>query len=360
MTMTTASAAATGSNNLLDEFCSSSLSPSLLQSLLHRLFSHPKIFYGFVDVLKLPSVRETMAKMDEGKRAAIVRTVELFAFGTVKEYYELREKDEVWSLNDAQLEKLRMLTVASVALDRMDGSRSSGDVVMADGAPKAKRKSKKKRKDRGALSIPYSLLATELRIPDDGAQYDEKANMRQLEDLLIQCIYSNVIAAKLDQSSRSLRIEPHLALSHEASVGGSSKGSKKEHAGGVHGSVLSRDLNTTTPESTNAEVSRMASALENFLKQSNSLLSTLEQSSKASAANMKEDELRWREVQKLVEGSPSKLREAASAGGGGGSGMMIGMGGEPMEVVDLVGRRQVKRSKGGHSMMGSEGGVRFR
>jgi len=39
---------------------------------------------------------------------------------------------------------------------------------------------------------------------------------------------------------------------------------------------------------------------------------------------------------------------------GGGSGNN-----DPMEVVDMAGRRQVKRSKGGHSMIMGGGGVRF-
>ncbi|EED89916.1 predicted protein, partial [Thalassiosira pseudonana CCMP1335] len=73
-------------------------------------------------------------------------------------------------LNEAQLEKLRMLSVVTVG---------NGGINM--------------------LSIPYSRLASELHLPQD--------DLRQLEDLLIQCIYSNLISAKLDQSSKSLRIE---------------------------------------------------------------------------------------------------------------------------------------------------------
>ncbi|KAL7536984.1 hypothetical protein ACHAXR_007519 [Thalassiosira sp. AJA248-18] len=393
--------------NLLDEFRSPSLSPSLLQSLLHRLLSHPKIFNGYVDILKLPSVQETLGKMTDEQRAMLVRTVELFAYGTVKDYYALKEKkgsEEVWALNDAQLEKLRMLSVASIAREQIDrfhycggggtavsSSSSSGDVEMTDDAtttakPKSssksskkgkKNKNKKKNKE-GMLSIPYSHLASELHLPNNDDSYDETKHMRQLEDLLIQCIYSNIIAAKLDQSSKSLRIEPQLALTHEPAagvVGGGRKvGSKKAtSSGGVYGSVFSRDLNTTTPESTNVEVSRMISSLQQFLKQSNTLLSTLEHSSKVLASDRTEDEIRWKEVQKMIGESPNKFREggggggsslSASGGGGhGGMGGVMGMGGmtmgggEPMEVVDMAGRRQVKRSKGGHSMM--QGGVRF-
>mmetsp|Transcript_17979 Transcript_17979/g.33502 ORF Transcript_17979/g.33502 Transcript_17979/m.33502 type:complete len:407 (-) Transcript_17979:346-1566(-) len=405
--MTAANTINTNNSNLLGEFHSPSLNPPLLQSLLQRLISHPKIHNGFVDVLKLPSVRATLDKLDDdNKRAALVKTVELFAYGTVREYYALKEKGEVWTLNDVQLEKLRMLSVVSIARGQIEKFHSEedavgasslsstlaggGDVEMADDVlakqqqqkskkTKKKKKSRKNKKSGTMLSIPYSRLASELRIPDDGTPYDEQKSMRQLEDLLIQCIYSNVIAAKLDQSSRSLRVEPHVALTHDPAAGGggvgsSSKGLKKDGGcgGSVYGSVFSRDLNTLTPESTRVEASRMISSLEQFLKRSDALLTTLERSTKACHSDRKEDELRWWEVRGVVEEGPSKLRaEAVAGGGGGGIGGMQGMGmggsmtgggsgnNDPMEVVDMAGRRQVKRSKGGHSMIMGGGGVRF-
>ena len=239
--------------SLIDEFRTpTALSPSLLQSLLHRLFSHPKIYNGFIEILKLPSVQNTLSGMDDKARSTLVRTVELFAFGTIGEYYELKERGEVWTLNEAQLDKLRMLTVVSLARGQVDDYYSnlstslSGDVqemAVDDEAGAAatkqnRKRGKKKSKskdDGGMLSIPYSRLASELRIPDanndgDGTSttmYDENVHMRQLEDLLIQCIYSNVISAKLDQSSKSLRIEPAITLVQDPAGGGGSTGSSK-------------------------------------------------------------------------------------------------------------------------------------
>ena len=321
-------------------------------------------------MLKLPSVIETLSKMDEGKRATLVRTVQLFAYGTVKEYYELKQQkdDQVWTLNDAQLEKLRMLSVVSIARSQIDGATTSssggeggGDVEMmatdsiSNTAPTKNGGRKKKKNKKGGrngdmlLSISYAKLASELHIPDDdGSTYNEKDHMRTLEDLLIQCIYSNIIAAKLDQSSRSLKVEPSVSLMPE-SISGS--GGKDGNVGGVYGSIFSRDMDTSTPESINVEVSRMISTLEHFLKQSNAVLATLEHSSAEVASDRKMDELRWHEVQKHIEESPSKLREAASAG----EGAYMRGGGDPMDVVDMAGRRQVKRSKGGHSMMMGQG-----
>ena len=107
-------------------------------------------------------------------------------------------------------------------------------------------------------------------------------------------------------------------------------------------------MDTYTPESTNVEVSRMISTLESFLKQSNALLSTLEHSSNEVASDRKMDEMRWREVQKVMDDTSSK---GGRGGGDGGEGLLGMMRlGDPMEVVDMGGRRQVKRSKGGHTL----------
>ena len=204
------------SNNLLDEFHSSTLNPPLLQSLLVKLLSHPKILNGFLDVLKIPSVQACLSKMEDGKRAALIKTIELFAYGTIHEYYELKSQNEgvVWTLNDAQLEKLSMLSVASIARKQIDcinnSSPSTTDVdMMTDTTNIAAPTKKNKRKNKGGtndmLSISYAKLAAELHIPNDGSSYNDKDHMRTLEDLLIQCIYSNVISAKLDQASKSLK-----------------------------------------------------------------------------------------------------------------------------------------------------------
>jgi len=151
-------------------------------------------------------------------------------------------------------------------------------------------------------------------------------------------------------------VEPSVLLTPESIQAGtgsgvtSSKGKKdaSASAGGVYGSIFSRDMDTYTPESTNVEVSRMISTLESFLKQSNAVLSTLEHSSNEVASDRKMDEMRWREVQKVMDDTSSKGGRGSGDGGEGLLGMMRL--GDPMEVVDMGGRRQVKRSKGGHTL----------
>mmetsp|Transcript_20268 Transcript_20268/g.30398 ORF Transcript_20268/g.30398 Transcript_20268/m.30398 type:complete len:362 (+) Transcript_20268:178-1263(+) len=356
--MTTAplsSSSSTAAGSLLiDEFYSSkSLSPALLHSLLQRLLSHPRIHNGFVDILQLPSVQSALENMDEAKRDSLIATVKLFAFGTIQEYLELKEKngDAVWTLTDAQLDKLRMLSVVSVARRGQIKSTEKTDVDMIPSDHAAAN-------NNASLSIPYAHLAAELQITPVGTPFNDKDHMRQLEDVLIQCVYSNIIAGKLDQASKAFVVESHVALQDQQQLSSSSSlGMKKENGANkstttsntVHGSLLSRDIDTTTAESTNTEVKRMISTLGQFLSSSNKLLSSLEDISNVSASLRKEDEKRWRNVEKKLseEGSGSSSRFRAPGGdcdvifeGGGG--------GDPMEVVDMSGRRKVKRSRGGH------------
>ena len=457
------------------------------------MLSNPQMFNGFIDILKLPSVRSTLSRTlsnnydssgeseDPQKRRrqeALIRTLELFAYGTVGEYYDLMaattthecesSSKVVWTLNEVMLEKLRMLTVVSVVTnasrignegngalgggkkggaERYDEKCPAGDVEMkmADaalsernhiaqhsmkqsmvGARKGKysrhgdRKKSSKVDNGGLLSIPYSLLASELRMPyhqtgsandntvtddDDDKKKQHTKHIRQLEDLLIKCIYSNIISAKLDQLTQCLIVQPHVMLDSAngggdfvgwetffagasssddgegvgMSGGGGGGGGGAGGVGCVYGSVLSRDLHTITPESTTAEITRMSSTLQQFLLRSNALLSTLERLSDAAIVkHRKDDERRWDEVRKVVDDAPSRMNRdmgspsmqsafpsssMAAAAGGDQRSMRVGWGrggasdggssGNLMEVVDMMGaRRQVKRSKGGHSMVG--------
>ncbi|KAL3795919.1 hypothetical protein HJC23_002190 [Cyclotella cryptica] len=288
--------APTNVNDLLSEFNSPSLSSSLLQSLLHRLLSHPSIHNGFVDVLNLPSVQAALE--NNPQREIIVRTVELFGFGTIEEYYEL--KDAVWDLNEAQLEKLRMLSVVSIARRRIDGdSVLDGDVDMIAPSTTAASKHRKSRRSKGkksVLSIPYSELMTQLRIPAD--------DIRKLEDLLIQCIYANLLSAKLDQHSKCLVIEPHVTLVRDGNDGTKSKNSNSVE---VCGSILSRDLNISSTTAS-PQLPKMITRLETFLTHSEALLTTLEQLTHANATVRKHDSIRWREVNRLLSESKSNAK----------------------------------------------------
>ena len=357
--MTAALSSSSSSTTLLDEFHSSKspLSPALLHSLLQRLLTHPRIHNGFVDILQLPSVHSTLENMDPAKRDSLVTTVKLFAFGTIQEYQELKEKNQVWTLSDAQLDKLRMLSVVNVARRGQikSSSREKTDVEMmpSDHAASVQNYS--------SLSIPYAHLATELQIIPAGTSFSEKDHLRQLEDVLIQCVYSNIIVGKLDQASQAFVVESHVALQEQqqqqqqpspSSLGMKKKEDSTTTSITVHGSLLSRDIDTITAASTKTEVKRMISTLEQFLSSSNKLLSSLEHISNVSASLRKEDEKRWRNVEKKLSEEGSDGSSRFRAPGGDCDISFEGGGSDPMEVVDMSGRRKVKRSRGGHNMGG--------
>jgi hypothetical protein len=194
-------------------------------------------------------------------------------------------------LNDAQLEKLRMLTVVSIIRDRIEAQRGDGDVDMDTATSR-----RKLRRER-VLSIPYSALFAALHLPTE--------NTRQLEDILIRCIYNHLLCGKLDQCSKCLVIEPHLSLRD---------GTNAE----ICGSFLSRDVPSSSPS-----ISKMTNALESFLHHSESLLATLEKCTLINASVRKNDEIRWKEVQRMVSEGHANVKfgalergEMESSGGG--------------------------------------------
>ena len=262
--------------------------------------------------------------MDESKRCALVNTIKLFGFGTLREYYELKNGAEsssgeggsggVWTLTDAQLEKLRMLSVVTVVRQfyqtkRQQEQEGGADVEMVDSSNDITTTSSA---EEHTLSIPYELLATELQITSnsDNDNSDNNNNnvlMRQLEDVLIQCVYSNIISGKLDQATKSFIVDSHLSLGMK---GGGDSVADEANSTTVHGSLLSRDIDTTTPISTSTSIKSMISQLTSFLSSSNTLLVQLENLEKISVVTRNEDEKRWRNVEKKMEKK-----------GGGGSGV---------------------------------------
>jgi hypothetical protein len=297
MTTTTAS-----KSELLLELASPSLSPSLLQPLLHRLFSHPSIYNGFVPILELPSVRSALAHSSDAQRRAIVRTVQLFGYGCINDYHEALTSgnDAVMTLNDAQLDKLRMLTVISILKDR---------IIDDDGMNTDRRHKKKKLK---VLSIPYSTLFAALHLPDE--------NVRRLEDVLIQCIYNNLLCGKLDQCSKCLIVEPNRSLLVDDSAAAGTFAAANNNQV-VCGSFLSRDI-PSSQHHDDPSISKMMHTLESFLQHSQSLLTTLEKCTLANASIRKHEDIRWKEVNRMVaEGGASVKfgaleRDMESSGGG--------------------------------------------
>lgn len=113
----------------------------------------------FGELLDMPNIKE----LENGPHAEYWNTLNLFAYGTYKEY--LQNKSQMLELTPVQKKKLQHLTIVTLAT-----------------------KSK---------CIPYSVLLEELDIK----------NVRDLEDLIIEAVYADIIHGKLDQKNSQLEVD---------------------------------------------------------------------------------------------------------------------------------------------------------
>lgn len=113
----------------------------------------------FGELLDMPNIKE----LENGPHAEYWNTLNLFAYGTYKEY--LANTEKLLELTPTQKKKLQHLTIVTLA-----------------------EKSK---------CIPYSVLLEELDIK----------NVRDLEDLIIEAVYADIIHGKLDQKNSQLEVD---------------------------------------------------------------------------------------------------------------------------------------------------------
>ncbi|KAJ7069933.1 hypothetical protein C8F01DRAFT_1207434 [Mycena amicta] len=121
--------------------------------------SAPGVFV-FSELLELSNIQELKANEAHAKSFALL---ELFAFGTYEDY--LKNKDAFPPLNAAQTTKLKHLSIVSLGSKRR--------------------------------ILPYSDLLRALDMP----------TVRELEDLIIDAIYLDVLHGRLDQKQSQLELE---------------------------------------------------------------------------------------------------------------------------------------------------------
>uniref|UniRef100_A0A667GLC0 COP9 signalosome subunit 7B n=1 Tax=Lynx canadensis TaxID=61383 RepID=A0A667GLC0_LYNCA len=141
------------SSNLLEQFIllAKGTSGSALTALISQVLEAPGV-YVFGELLELANVQE----LAEGANAAYLQLLNLFAYGTYPDY--IANKESLPELSTAQQNKLKHLTIVSLA-SRMK-------------------------------CIPYSVLLKDL----------EMRNLRELEDLIIEAVYTDIIQGKLDRN----------------------------------------------------------------------------------------------------------------------------------------------------------------
>ncbi|KAI9980122.1 hypothetical protein PInf_026789 [Phytophthora infestans] len=122
-------------------------------ALIQQVLSNKKLFV-FRELLDMPNV-EPLQDSEHKEHYELLR---IFSFGTYNDY--VARKDELPELTPQQVNKLRKLTVVSLALR--------------------------------FKNIPYDTLMQDLDV----------STVREVEDILIDTIYSGLIQGKLDQKLR--------------------------------------------------------------------------------------------------------------------------------------------------------------
>ncbi|CAG7784887.1 unnamed protein product [Allacma fusca] len=115
--------------------------------------------YVFRELIDMPNVKELVGTSYNN----VWELLNVFAYGTYKDY--LAAQNDLPELSVNQKKKLQHLTIVSLS-------------------------------EQGKC-IPYNKLLVELRV----------ANLRELEDLIIEAIYAEIIQGKLDQNQALLEID---------------------------------------------------------------------------------------------------------------------------------------------------------
>lgn len=129
------------------------------EALVKQVLDHSTIFV-FGELLDCPNIQSMASASPEGKQ--LVDLLNIFAYGTYSDYTARQDLPE---LSAAQCRKLKLLTIVSIA-------------------------TKKK-------LIKFSDLHATLDV----------ASPRDLEDLIIEGIYQNLIVGKMDQENQCLVVE---------------------------------------------------------------------------------------------------------------------------------------------------------
>jgi len=126
--------------------------------VIEQVLQAPGVFV-FGELLDMPNVKS----LEGTENKAHLELLRIFAYGTYPTYKE--KAGALPPLTPQMSTKLRQLTIVSLAADHK--------------------------------VIPYTVLLQHLDIP----------NVRELEDLIIECIYQGVIKGKLDQKQKQLEVD---------------------------------------------------------------------------------------------------------------------------------------------------------
>ncbi|KAF9229801.1 hypothetical protein BS17DRAFT_799245 [Gyrodon lividus] len=145
--------------------------------LIQDATSAPGVFV-FAELLELPNIQELA---NNEQHAPFLSLLQIFSYRTYRDY--LDNKDSLPPLNQAQTTKLKYLTIVSLAAERRVCLCTLPSLWTAE--------------TMSSQILPYYLLLQELKVD----------NIRELEDLIIDGIYLDILRGKLDQKEQQLEIE---------------------------------------------------------------------------------------------------------------------------------------------------------
>ncbi len=377
---------------------------SSIQSIILKCISDPNVHVGFNELSSLPSVQNTLQQSSSPVGQSLLHTLDLFSYGVYLDYQhkmqqQLQQQENYYmTLNEAQEMKLKLLTVvsvvqqvlesaastAAVAMDNEESNNSEMKVESPSPSVPSTRTTTNRRKNRrstfrsngklastsvstptqntaGGGIIPYSILQKALDL--------ETNNHRQLEDILIQCKYANLLpnGTRLDQkhqcmivqysqSSNSTATSSSLVTSSNPSSQTADTTTTTTTQQQQPTEVLTRDVNITQ------DIPDMISKLQSIYKRSEDVKHTLTKALQDVSMSKKDDVHAWKIVQDRIQITKDKISDSGSAGGvsggGGGGGLMENIAESTTSVFDLSGKRQFKRSRGGRPNRGVFGNRR--
>ena len=327
---------------------------SMLRTVVLKAISDPKVFCGFDEIKTILQPGLSAAGV-EGE--VLTRTLDLFSYGTYSDYQkQIQQQPESFlTLSDTHIFKLRQLTILTL-VEKACLTRSDGGGVDENAVPTTTGERMDANNKIGGCCVSYHTLAEALGftnpIMDDTTTATATADqnhqtitklddavLRQVEEIVLSCVYARVVAGQLCQKSSALFVSSrHGPPCRPRDVPVSQQGAtmlatlKQFHQGRLQETKQYQDQRQQQAQ---AQMDNLRSYYKVVLE-------------------------RAREAEQLSSGAPGRSgSNAILIGGGAGGGSVRGWpaegGQEERRMSDIGGsargptasRRQSKRSRGG-------------
>lgn len=202
-----------------------------VHSIVSKALSDPSVFTGF-DELKTMVEESKSTNGASETSLMLLNTLDLFSYGTIQDYmFALKSDnlsggaDKYMTLTDGQILKLKALSIVSAVDTYCDlfkhGNVQHGNVTIENISKTRSRRIRTRTNVHSTSSIPtsvsntgscrmipYSHLQKAISSSTSSSSPLSQTQLRELEDLLIYCMDSNLLpnGSKLDQKHMCLEI----------------------------------------------------------------------------------------------------------------------------------------------------------